>query len=85
MSLIRKLSKRLDYISDSRKPYNADGARPQSGYFEKEAKEFINNITPAIALEDVVSNRHAYMRGFLMFLEGWPSGRSDEREWRGHR
>jgi hypothetical protein len=81
MSLLRKLSKRLDFDADTRKPYNTDGARPQSGYFEKEAKEIINNLTPAISPSSWVSQKCAYMQLFLTFLEACHSGRADEYEW----
>lgn len=78
MTLFRRISQRLDLSSDSRKPYNTDGARPQSSHSEKDMKDFFTKLTPVIPISDWVSTRRAYMRIFLRFLEGCHTGRGQE-------
>lgn len=54
-TLLRRFSQRIDRISESNAPLNTDGARPQSGLFEKEMKEFCELVAhPAFTLTDVV-------------------------------
>jgi len=54
-TLLRRFSQRIDRISESNAPLNTDGARPQSGLFEKEVMEFYDLVThPTFTLSDVV-------------------------------
>lgn len=54
MSLLRRFSQRIDRISDSHAPVDTDGARPQSGLFEKEVMELYESVTsPAFTLTDL--------------------------------
>jgi hypothetical protein len=55
-TIIRRFSRSIDYIKESRAPLNTDGARPQSGLFEKEVTELFDSLTnPAFTLTDLVS------------------------------
>jgi len=55
-TLFRRFSQRIDYIKESRAPLNTDGARPQSGVFEKGVTELFDSLSnPAFTLTDLVS------------------------------
>jgi hypothetical protein len=55
-TLLRRFSQRIDRTSESNAPLNTDGARPQSGLYEKKIMEFYDIVThPTFTLTDVVS------------------------------
>ncbi|KAF8958408.1 heme peroxidase [Flammula alnicola] len=53
-TLIRRISQRIDRYSESRAPLDTDGARPQSGVYEKEVTEIHTLIVnPPVTLSDL--------------------------------
>jgi len=54
-TLLRRFSRRADQISESHASLDTDGARPQSGLFEKDIMELYKEVThPMFKLTDLV-------------------------------